>query len=195
MKALVVCKEPVFRSSLGSLLDCLNEGISVLEAASFPEARGFAAAHRGIKFLLVVMDPVDADDAARLKAFRTQYPGLRAIVLNQPPPPRAHDLPRLPLLRVEEPGFPGSPKASESPNAELTSRQREVLWLLSLGKSNKEIARTLDLAEGTVKIHCMAIYQKLNVRNRTEAALRAEQVFADREAWNAPTSPDARASA
>ena len=185
MKTLLVCRDPVFRASLGSLLDCLNEGIGVLEAASFPEARGIAAAHRGIHLLLVVMDPADADDIARLKAFKTQFPSLRAIVLNQPPAPREHGLADVSPTVERAPergakpeehtmGSPGFPEAS------LTGRQREVLWLLSTGKSNKEIARVLELAEGTVKIHCMAIFQKLNVRNRTEAAMRAEHVFAGR---------------
>lgn len=188
MKTLVVCTDPVFRASLGSLLDCLNEGISVLEAASFPDARGFAAAHRDIKLLLIVMDPSDAADAARLRAFKTQHASMRTIVLNQPPPPRTHDLsgpPPLHLGNLVSEALPAvcSPETSET---ELTGRQREVLWLLSQGKSNKEIARVLDLAEGTVKIHCMAIFQKLNVRNRTEAAMRAEQVLADHQSWKAP---------
>jgi len=174
MKTLVVCKEPVFRVSLKNLLDCLNEDISVIEATSFAEARGIAQAHPDIKLLLVVIDPADSCDAARLKAFTTQHPRLRAIVLNQPPPRRPQEVANL------SPPSPVSfgPSAKERHDAGLTGRQREVLWLLSLGKSNKEIGRALGLAEGTVKIHCMAIYQRLNVRNRTEAALRAEQVFA-----------------
>lgn len=59
----------------------------------------------------------------------------------------------------------------------LTRRQRDVLALLQRGKSNKEIARSLDLAEGTVKTHCMAIFRELGVSNRTEAALRAKGMF------------------
>ncbi len=57
--------------------------------------------------------------------------------------------------------------------AQLTPRQREVLQLIKLGKSNKEIARYLDVAEGTVKIHCAAIFRELGVTNRTQAALLA----------------------
>lgn len=54
----------------------------------------------------------------------------------------------------------------------LTKRQQEVLELLSLGRSNKEIAQTLGLAEGTVKIHVSAILKALGVANRTEATAR-----------------------
>lgn len=55
---------------------------------------------------------------------------------------------------------------------ELTRRQRDVLDLLSLGRSNKEIAQALGLAEGTVKIHVSAILKALGVANRTEATAR-----------------------
>jgi DNA-binding NarL/FixJ family response regulator len=55
----------------------------------------------------------------------------------------------------------------------LTKRQREVLTLLARGLSNKEIARALDIAEATTKIHMAALLRGLSVRNRTEAAYRA----------------------
>jgi len=55
----------------------------------------------------------------------------------------------------------------------LTRRQQEVLRLLAAGRSNKEIAQTLGLAEGTVKIHVSAILKALGVGNRTEATVRA----------------------
>ena len=55
----------------------------------------------------------------------------------------------------------------------LTRRQREVLQLLTHGKSNKEIARALGIAEATTKIHMAALVRALGVRNRTEAAFKA----------------------
>lgn len=55
----------------------------------------------------------------------------------------------------------------------LTKRQREVLALLARGKSNKEIARILRVAEATTKIHMAALLRALGVRNRTEAAFKA----------------------
>jgi len=51
----------------------------------------------------------------------------------------------------------------------LTLRQRDVLQELLKGQASKEIARTLDIAEGTVKIHLAAIYRALGVRTRAEA--------------------------
>lgn len=70
----------------------------------------------------------------------------------------------------------GGPMGSESAVSFLTPRQREVLTLLGQGKSNKEIARVLQLAEGTVKLHVTAILKALNVNNRTRAVVAASQL-------------------
>ncbi|QNP49151.1 LuxR C-terminal-related transcriptional regulator [Diaphorobacter aerolatus] len=78
------------------------------------------------------------------------------------------------LFRVAAPG----PDRSQPPTMEtlrqvLTARQVEVLQLLSQGKPNKLIGRSLGISEGTVKIHLAAIFRALNVRNRTEAVVAA----------------------
>jgi DNA-binding CsgD family transcriptional regulator len=49
----------------------------------------------------------------------------------------------------------------------LTLREQEVMLLVSEGLSNKQVARRLDLTEGTVKIHLHNIYHKTGVVNRT----------------------------
>ena len=53
----------------------------------------------------------------------------------------------------------------------LSKREQEVLDLISLGKTNNDIANTLYISIRTVKFHVSSILAKLNVRNRTEAAL------------------------
>jgi len=58
----------------------------------------------------------------------------------------------------------------------LSPRERQVLALLASGASNKEIADRLCLAEGTVKNHVTNILTKLDVRDRTQAAVRARQL-------------------
>ncbi len=72
--------------------------------------------------------------------------------------------------------LPGAPFGAENAASFLTPRQREVLALLGQGKSNKEIARVLHLAEGTVKLHVTAILKALNVNNRTRAVVAASQL-------------------
>ncbi len=65
---------------------------------------------------------------------------------------------------------------AEAVRQSLTPRQRDVLAMLRQGKSNKEIARDLDLAEITVKLHVTAILRALGVENRTQAAIMASKI-------------------
>jgi DNA-binding NarL/FixJ family response regulator len=69
----------------------------------------------------------------------------------------------------------GGPKA-EALVLPLSARERQIVSLLGTGASNKEIADRLCLAEGTVKNHVTNILTKLDVRDRTQAALRARQL-------------------
>lgn len=59
----------------------------------------------------------------------------------------------------------------------LTPRQRDVLAHLAHGKGTKEIARALDLAEGTVKVHVAALYRALGARSRSEAIALAARLI------------------
>jgi DNA-binding NarL/FixJ family response regulator len=68
----------------------------------------------------------------------------------------------------------GGTQTLEHLRSVLTERQVEVLQLLSQGKPNKLIGRSLGISEGTVKIHLAAIFRALNVRNRTEAVVAAQ---------------------
>jgi two-component system nitrate/nitrite response regulator NarL len=66
--------------------------------------------------------------------------------------------------------------AAPAPDKErLSPREREILRFLARGASNKEIARSLDLAESTVKIHMQNILKKLNLVSRVQAAVYAVQ--------------------
>jgi two-component system nitrate/nitrite response regulator NarL len=55
----------------------------------------------------------------------------------------------------------------------FSPRERDILASLAQGESNKEIARKLDLAESTVKIHVQNIFKKLNMSSRVQVALYA----------------------
>ena len=57
----------------------------------------------------------------------------------------------------------------------LTHREQEILALIAAGKTNQEIAELLHIATGTVRVHVHAILQKLEVRDRTQAAVFAIQ--------------------
>lgn len=69
----------------------------------------------------------------------------------------------------------------------LTPRQLQVLQLIVAGMSNKEVAQTLNLAEGAVKLHVAAIFQTLHVNSRTEAMETARRCgFIDDASGSAP---------
>jgi DNA-binding NarL/FixJ family response regulator len=75
----------------------------------------------------------------------------------------------------------GTPRAYSDPGAPyepLSSREMEVLECVTRGLSNKEIAAALDISHQTVKNHVTAILRKLNVEDRTQAA-----VYALRRGW------------
>jgi two-component system NarL family response regulator len=65
-------------------------------------------------------------------------------------------------------------RVGESENP-LTQREQEILALIAAGKTNQEIAQLLHIAIGTVRVHVHAILQKLEVRDRTQAAVLAIQ--------------------
>jgi len=66
-----------------------------------------------------------------------------------------------------------STPAPADPVAALSPREREILAEIARGASNKEIARTLGIAEATVKIHVQHILRKLNLGSRVQAAVYA----------------------
>lgn len=65
----------------------------------------------------------------------------------------------------------GTSKAAST----LTRREQEILALIAGGKTNQEIAEMLYITSGTVRVHVHAILQKLEVRDRTQAAVIAIQ--------------------
>ncbi len=68
---------------------------------------------------------------------------------------------------------PAPSLAPATPSQLLSRREQEVLEQIALGASNKEIARTLDIAETTVKIHVQGILRKLGLTSRVQAAVYA----------------------
>ena len=79
---------------------------------------------------------------------------------------------RLAEERKSEPA-PKQPEPRESLREPLTPRELEVLGLLATGRTNQQIAQTLVISKGTVKVHVERIIRKLNVSDRTQAAVRA----------------------
>ena len=87
---------------------------------------------------------------------------------------RARDIPPPPatLVDADAPALPASAVAHPL-IATLTPREREVLLLIARGYSNAEIAESFVVSEGTVKTHVKRLLSKLEVRDRTQAAVFA----------------------
>lgn len=78
----------------------------------------------------------------------------------------------------------GATSSTQKIEAILTPRQRDVFELIVQGMSNKEIARNLQLAEGTVKIHIKALFAKLGVRRRAAVAVAGTRLLSSPERGN-----------
>ncbi|MET9418607.1 response regulator transcription factor [Streptomyces klenkii] len=133
----------------------LENPARVLIVTSFTEQRTVVPALRAGAAGYVYKD-VDPDALAG--AIRSVHAG---HVLLQPEVAGA-------LLSQDEPGGGGHGRGNA-----LTEREREVLALIADGRSNREIARALVLSEKTVKTHVSNILMKLDLADRTQAALWA----------------------
>jgi DNA-binding NarL/FixJ family response regulator len=126
----------------------------VLILTSFAEGEGVRDAVRAGVTGYLMKDVLKAELLAAIRLAADGVPTLH---------PRAQQH----LMRgIAEPETP-------SPFAALTPRERDVLALLARGDSNKRIAASLNLSIGTVKGYVSAIFEKLGVEDRTQAALLA----------------------
>ena len=116
---------------------------------------------------IVVLSAVDSDDTAR----EALSLGACAFISKRIDP---EELPEALLAAYEGPvlepiGRRDGDRGPAVRAAGLTERELEILRVLGEGRSNREIAKLLWLAEQTVKFHLTNIYRKLNVKSRTEA--------------------------
>ena len=132
-----------------------NAATKVIVLTSFADdERVIAAVRAGASgYLLKDIAPADLSD------------GIRAVFAGEG---LLH--PKVAGKLMREVAAPAQPKALHD---RLTDRERDVLQLLGRGMSNKEIARELGVAEKTVKTHVSSIFQKLQLADRTQAALYA----------------------
>src|SRR6059036_1118507 len=77
------------------------------------------------------------------------------------------------LFDAMEVGGGDKNESHSRPSTSLTQRETDILALLAEGKSNRDISRALFLSEKTVKAHLAAVFRKLGVSNRTQAAMAA----------------------
>lgn len=197
VQVLLIDDHPLFRSGIGSVIDELSAAVQITEASSCEEALALIA--RGADFGLILLDlnlPA-MDGMTGLAKLRDATPATPVVVLSASEDSRKIKqaigagakgyIPKsagreiiLNALRLVLSGgvylpinIMESPAPYSTDAEQLTPRQREVLVWLVRGKSNKEIADLLGMAENTVRVHVAAILRHLDVKNRTEAGFAA----------------------
>jgi two-component system nitrate/nitrite response regulator NarL len=80
---------------------------------------------------------------------------------------------KAPVPKEEPEALAPQPAAGDAALESLSAREREILVLIARGDSNKLIARELDIAETTVKVHVQHIFRKLNLSSRVQVAVYA----------------------
>jgi DNA-binding NarL/FixJ family response regulator len=199
ISVLIVDDHPVVRRGLRVLLEVAG-GIEVAgEAGDGDTALALAAEHAPDVILLDLKLP-RVDGIAVLGALKARDSTARVLVLTSATEPALASLALRSgaagliykdvdpdalvrairsvhdghlLLAAEAAGSLVRPASPGAGLDALTSREREVLAELTHGRSNREIARALRIAEKTVKAHVSSVLAKLGVQDRTQAALLA----------------------
>lgn len=200
MRTLVVCRYPIYRDALARLVgttfgpdtaESFADLPAALEAAGRhppdlmlvelapedPEFRDLKAAAEAIKpaplVLFAVLSPAEVQNAYEA--------GVKGCVPKTAPPELVTAALRLILaggLYFSDFSSISARQRTDPPlRARLSTRQLEVLRLIEMGQTNKEIAKALGISVATVKLHVQAILNITGARNRTEAALRARGQF------------------
>jgi two-component system, NarL family, response regulator len=145
------------------LMDLRLPGLGGVEAIiairkEFPDAR------------VIVLTTFDMDE----DIFRAIQSGAKSYLLKDTPEDELAETIR--SVRAGKEILPGKVAkrlAARRQRADLSQREMEVLQLLTKGRSNKEISASLFITEDTVKAHLKTLFSKLNVKDRTEAAISA----------------------
>lgn len=198
MKILIADDHALFRDGVRQLLNQLNEDVVVAEAADCRETLAAIEADAELRLVLLDLCMPGQDGFTALDTISRSYPALPIVVLSASESPadmrRALSsgamgyIPKsasppviLNALRLVLAGGiyvpPALLKGESRPSNEapvtprkLTPRQLDVLGRVIEGKANKVIAAELRVSEATVKAHVSAVFDALNVTNRTMAA-------------------------
>ncbi|MAK74464.1 response regulator transcription factor [Pseudomonas aestusnigri] len=189
-----------------ALRDGLGETVSLNEVGSISELQQRLAERADWDLVLLDLNMPGAYGFSGLAQMRGQYPQIPVILISAQEEPtiarRARDfgasgfIPKSASLEAIQaavqsvldgsvcwpPGIDNPPGMSDEQQqiservASLTPQQFRVLTMVCDGLLNKQIAYELDVSEATVKAHVTAIFRKLNVRTRTQAALVLQQM-------------------
>jgi DNA-binding NarL/FixJ family response regulator len=176
----------------GLVAGLLGEGVHCLEVGDGDALLRAARAHPTARLALVDLNMPGMERGLRLAELAHRHPGLPLVVISALTSPdvvrRTLEMPSVHAFvpksapsgqigaaieaALQGRRLPFAHRAPEArrPEVVLTPRMEEVRQLLRQGMSNKLIARTLGISEGTVKNHMSEIFKALQVSNRTQAA-------------------------
>lgn len=184
MRGLICDDHPLMREALLAAMRVRWPDVILDEAGDYPAA--WALAEAGPDFCLVDLGMPGAEPVAGLTGLRAKAPQARLLVLtgltDRPLLARvaAFDVAAV-LSKNTEPDAliaairDAVPALQAAEAARLAPRQREVLWLLAQGLTNKEIGQSLGISPATVKIHVSRLIAWLGAANRTDAVARAQR--------------------
>lgn len=196
MKILIVDDHPLFRAGFHTVLEQSELGAGVLSVSSVQEALQVLQRDADVGLVLLDVHLRGDDGFHALKVIGEKFPTTACILISGdeqdgiasravtagasgfiPKSFTADEMVRAIQIVLSGDVFvpERDPAMAASDNGSLTLRQLEVIAMLGRGCSNKEIARALDVAERTVKAHVSAVFEALNVRNRTQAVLAAQR--------------------
>lgn len=192
---------PIVRAALSSALADLAPAVRFREASDAAGALALLDGQPALDLLVVDLRMPGSDGLSTVRALRARAPGVPLVVVSAEDDP-VHVAPLLALgvagfipkseppavivsaLRLVLAGGTYVPPrlaagaAAPAPGVAdtgLTPRQWEVVKLLARGLPNKAIANALGVTEGTVKVHLIAVFRALGVRNRTSAVIAARR--------------------
>jgi DNA-binding NarL/FixJ family response regulator len=202
MKILMADDHGLFRDGMRYVLQQLSDGLELLESDSFQSALTLADQHPDLAMVLLDLHMPGSDGIKSVDYFHQRFPDVPVVVISGDESSAnikmamrfgaagyiskvsSAQLMLEALSHVLSGGvyFPGEIMPDQhgilyDKNSQfgykLTLRQLEVLQHICAGLSNKEIAKTMNLADGTVKVHVSAVYQALQVSSRMEAVRTA----------------------
>jgi two-component system, NarL family, nitrate/nitrite response regulator NarL len=201
MKILIVDDHPLFRAGFHAVLEQSSLDADVLSVASVNEALSILARDADIGLVLLDVHLRGDDGFNALQIIGQRFPTTACILISgdeqEGMAPRAvaagasgfipksftademvkaiNQVLNGDLFVPDRIAPATSATTSAAPGHALTLRQLEVISMLGRGFSNKEIARALEVAERTVKAHVSAVFEALEVKNRTQAVLAAQR--------------------
>lgn len=203
--AVLVVANPLVTDLIEAYLGKTNPPIGVVKAASVAQALAVIEAPRPVDLVLFDLHLPEANGLSGFRSLRERCPHLPMAILSGDPSARTVHAVRkagargflskrllgpafvtaLRLLLAGEHYFPAAllQESAKAPRRTgegiadaLTPRELETLEHLSKGRSNKEIAKAMDIEIVTVTLHLTNIYRKLGVSGRLQAVRRAAEV-------------------